>query len=53
MNIIKIRCANINKLARQCKLHQNTEPWQNEAMMVVLTKCEAREAPFFWLLITE
>lgn len=25
---------------------QNTEPWQSEAMTVVLTNCQAREAPF-------
>ena len=50
MNIIKIRCANMLDSAR---LHQNTEPWQNETMIIVLTKCEAREAPFFLLLVTE
>ena len=51
MNLIKrlrisLKSA-VPNLLDSTRLLQNTESWQNEAMIVVLNKCEAREAPFF------
>ena len=40
----------LTSLLDSAGLHQSTEHWQNEAMIVVLTKCEARETPFFGFL---